>query len=210
MTCKGSLLFKVAVCLTIVCSTCGGADAQVRKQSLSIHWGAAIPAGESYIDKTSATYFSLEWNFPLFSTLSAGVSAGYMNNSDLGVADEHFDGGLSTGNRDKGVYVIPLMAQFDFFPMGDAETLLRPYLGVAAGARYAKFRITGDTIVTSGSSSWAESFSARLGTRIHPGGWSRFFLDARCTWNYGGNQWSLAKPGKVQYFGATAGVGWMF
>ena len=210
MTFKGSLLLKAAICLSIVSTICGTAVAQVHKQSLSIGWGAAVPVGDSYIDKTSAVNFSLGWDFRLLPVLSAGLSVGYMGNSDRGISDEYFDSAFTTGYREKGVYVIPLMAQFDFFPLGEANTLLRPYFGVGAGGRYAKFRITGDAIVTSGSRGWAESFSARIGTRIYPLWMGRFFLDAKCTWNYGDNRWPLAEAGPVQYFGISAGLGWMF
>ena len=209
MTRNGSLLLKVALCLSIVCNTCAGVAAQVRKQSLSLDWGVAIPVGNSYIDKASVANFSLGWSFRLFPMLSAGVSAGYMGSSDRGIAGEYFDSAFITGYREKGLYVVPLMARFDFFPMGDAETVLRPYFGVAAGGRYARFRIIGEAIANSRSSNWAESFSARLGTRIHPGIGGLFF-DVRCTWNYGGNRWPVAKAGPIQYFDISTGVGWMF
>lgn len=211
MTRNRSLLLKAAVSLSMVCSICCGvAAAQVRKQSLSFDWGVAIPVGNSYIDKASAASFTLGWNYPLFPGLSAGVTAGYTGSCDRGVGNERFDSAFVTGYREKRLLVIPLMAHFDFFPLGEGGSLLRPYIGVAAGGRYAKFRITGDAIVNSVSGGWAESFSARLGTRIHPARMERLFLDAKCTWNYGGNRWPLAEVGPIQYLGISAGVGWMF
>ena len=196
----------------MVCSVCAHRlQAQTLKQTASIAWGMSFPTGgDSYIDRASVENFSLEWGYRVLPGLSAGVSLGYGNRSERGVSDEFFDGSFVSGFREKKLYTLPIMAVFDYFPLGDDNTLLRPYLGVGLGVQYAKWQITGDAIVTSVSKNWAESFSARAGLRISPNENGRFFLDARCLWNYSGNGWQSAKINSMQQFAIMAAAGFMF
>lgn len=215
------LFKKIIVCISAVCGVCvcalDGANAQgvsqirTRKHSLSVDWGAAIPVGQNFIDKASAANVSLEWDYRIIPMLSAGVSVGYIGFTDKGIADEYFDSTLSSGYRDKRLQTIPIMVQLDLFPIGGRATLFRPYLGVGVGGQYARFRITGETIVTSERSNWAERFSARVGTRIFPVKNGGLFFDARVTWGYGGNDWPMAAGLRsMQSIGVTAGVGGVF
>lgn len=206
------------MCLLGVCSVCagGGVRAQTRKparndkQSVSVAWGATLPTGNGYIDKAGVANVSLEWNYRLFPIFSTGVSVGYTGLSDRGEADQSFDGTFYSGYRAKELDAVPIMARFDLFPLGDAETLFRPYMGAGVGVRYAKFRITGDAIPTSARDGWAEGFSARVGTRIYPAKRGRFFWDIRCTWDHGGNAWPKAKVKSIQNLGVMAGFGGTF
>jgi opacity protein-like surface antigen len=192
--------YNKSILLGLILLFCGvcvpHAGAQTRKQqSVSVAWGVSIPVGDdAYIDKASVRNLSLEWDYRILPCLSAGVSAGYyagFDNKESG--NDFFDGAMVSGRREKKLKTIPIMAQFDYFPMGDANTLFSPYLGIGIGVQYAKFEIKGDYIVSSTRKNWSENFSVRAGVRIRPLETSRFFLDARCLWNRGGNGGSLAR-----------------
>lgn len=204
-----SFLFRTLLCLSVVCSVCS-LQAQTRKHAASIGWGASMPLGDNYIDETSFANFSLEWNYRVLPVLSAGVSFGYGASSFAGFATIDVGYGLASGQIEKKLNTIPIMAQFDYFPLGQANSLFRPYLGAGVGVQQAKFQITGDAIVTTKVSTWAESFSARLGTRICPARDGKVFFDARCVWRYGGNSWTESGVSSVQNLGLIIGAGILF
>lgn len=203
--------FKTIALLSTVCCVCAtNLHAQGHKQSLSFNWGVTIPANGGFVDKTGFVNPSLEWSYRVLPFLSAGASLGYGYNSDKGEGDENFDGSYISGMREKSLAVVPLMLHADFFPCGASEAMLRPYLGVGVGIQHATFEITGDNIVTSSGKGWAESFSARVGTRICPPSSDKLFFDVRALWQHAGNDWSAAGVGSVRGFGITIGAGFTF
>jgi outer membrane receptor protein involved in Fe transport len=198
--------------IILICSVCAqNVRAQTRNQSVSVAWGVSLPAGDAYIEKMSARNLSLEWDYRIMPRLSAGVSLGYgSNSSNKGSGNVFFDGALVSGRREKKLNIVPIMARLDYFPLGDANTLFSPYLGIGAGVQYAKFQIKGDYIVSSTRKNWSENFSVRAGVRIRPLEAGRFFLDARCLWSYGGNSWSPAGVDSIRQFGVMAAAGFLF
>jgi hypothetical protein len=201
---------QLLVLFSLLCCACGSGLAQTRGHSLRAGWGVGIPVGEKYIDGAGVGNFFLEWDLRITPSLSAGASVGYNSLSDRGFASERFDSSLVTGYREKSLSCVPLMVMLDLFPLGDEGALLRPYIGVGAGVGYAKFSITGESIVTSSVSGWAENFAARAGTRIYPAENGRFFLDTGIVWSYGANGWEIARIGSVQTLGVTVSGGVMF
>ena len=212
-------LIKAAMCLSLVCGYCVCAlgaipeqdrEHKARKHSLSVEWGVAVPVAPNFIDKASAANVTVGWSYRIVPVLSLGLSGGYVGLSDRGVATEYFDSALVSGYREKTLRTYSVMAQFDVFPLGRKETVLRPYFGVGVGAGYARFHITGETIVTSAKSDWADKYSARIGTRIFPRKTGRLFIDARFAWEYGRNSWATANVRSVQNLGVMIGIGGTF
>lgn len=208
---RSVMLRVTTACFVLICSVCAPSlRAQAPRHAVSAGWGVSIPVGDNYIDEASAANFALEWGYRLLPTLSAGVSAGYGSVSESDTGTLSFDGSTVTGAYKKSFYAIPLLARLDWFPLGRANTLLQPYVGVGAGARYARFEITGDAIVTSVRTGWAESFSARAGLRVRPCQTGRFFVDARCAWDFGGNDWPQAGVESGQQLSILAAAGILF
>lgn len=201
---------KIFTLLLTLCPCTKAAYAQAYRQSISAYWGVTIPMNEGYIEKVGFVNPSLEWSYRVFSIFSAGVSFGYSYREDKGVSDERMDGYFSSGYRKRSLATLPLLAKLNYFPLGYKSTLLSPYIGVVAGIQYAKFHIVGETINSNQTTSWAETFSAEIGTRIQPAKNNKLYFDLRCLWNYGGNIWSLFETRSIQTLGFTIGAGLKF
>lgn len=198
-----TLLLTLYLCSTV-------AYAQADRQSISAHWGVTIPMNKGFVEKIGFVNPSLEWSYRVSSILSTGVSFGYGYRAEKGVSDERMDGYFLSGYRKRSLSTLPLLAKFNYFPLGYKSTLLSPYIGVGAGVQYAKFHIVGETINSNQTNSWAEAFSAEIGTRIQLAKNNKLYFDLRCLWNYGGNSWSLFETKPIQTLGFTIGIGLKF
>lgn len=200
----------VSILIALCFCSASVALAQEQRQSISAHWGGSIPIDNGFIAKTGFVNPSLEWGFRLLPALSAGISLGYGYATEKGIGNEHVDGDLASGYREKSLSVIPLLVKMNYFPLGDRITLFAPYIGAGAGVGHATFDIKGEAINAGRMGNWAELFSAQVGTRIQPVGNGKLYFDACFLWQYGGNNWSLVEVKSIHTLGFCLGVGVKF
>lgn len=156
--------------------------------SIEVSWGLSIPIVQSSFwqvdpNPVGTSAFSLRYEYRLLPALGLGFKAGLDYRFYEGYTNESHNSGSVTviysGESTREQILVPLLLSARYYPLGDRETLLRPYVGLGIGTAYNKMFITGDTINTTHHANWGFALSPELGTRMHI--LSEFFVDLKCS-----------------------------
>lgn len=186
------------------------AQESVGSHSATFSWGVALPMGDkNFTNKTTFITPQFGYEYRFASNFSAGFSLGLSFSNEKGPTNDLFDGDVVTANTHRKLTLIPVQAEFRYFPLGTCNTVFHPYIGLSGGIQYAQFYLTGDAIVTSKTGNWAEVVTPHLGVRYQPGG-KRLYMDLRAQWQYSGNGWELTRAKSQQSIGIRVGIGYSF
>jgi hypothetical protein len=197
-------LRKILLSVAVIGMGLVSASAQQQwAHTLSLGWGANIPAGEgNFRNQTAWVNPSVEWDYlSPCRRFSFGVLFGFQVSHERATTGDRVDGAWVTGYSDRQVTAVPIQARLKWFPLGSRDTMFRPYTMLGGGAQWARFDITGDAINSAGVENVGGLFSAGVGVRCFPLGRGvnadanalgrRFFVDLSTGWQWAGNRFEM-------------------
>lgn len=181
------------------------------KSSISFSWGVEVPVGDgNFTSKATFMTPKLGYEYLFASEFSIGGSIGVSHSDEKMLYEGMFDNSFVTTTPHRKLTLVPIQADFRYFPLRTSKSAFQPYVGLSAGVQYAKFYITADVINTSGRSNWAEVITPNAGLRYQPDE-KRIYMDLRAHWQHSGNGWDLADGNKSQQnVGVRLGFGLSF
>lgn len=200
-------LLLCAGCLLGAHTVCAQEDG---RQALSLQWGVYIPSQGGFLNRTTAISPALGWTWQLNDAFSVGAELGLTRGAECEDTRDLYEGDVITGFTDRTLTLIPVTANFRWFPGTNAQQLLRPFIGVAAGVQYAGFHITGDQVNTSSGRTWGAVVRPELGVRYTPRHNHRLCIEVGCSWQYASNQWQVLDVKSLQGVRISAGVNYRF
>ncbi|MDR1671017.1 MAG: porin family protein [Alistipes sp.] len=199
---KNSGQFLLAVAFSAIAFS-----ATAQKSSVSVGWGTSIPTGGgNFRNETSWVSPSVDWEYRLLPLVSLGVSAGLGLALEKAVTHDTVGGDTIDGLSDRRLVTVPLMARLRLWPLGEREGLFRPFVSVGGGAQYARFDITGDAIVSTGSGGVGAVLSAGAGVRCYPVK-RNLFIELSGDWRRAANKFEIMDSRLQQSVEIRLGVG---
>lgn len=199
-----------AAMIMLVATPALSAQEVAGNHSVAFSWGVSVPVGSNnFIDAPTLVAPALSYEYRFAPNFSVGGSVGYSCRNEELFFEGIFNGDLVSSNIHRKLSLVPVEAQFHYFPLG-AHTAFQPYVGVLAGAQYAEFSATGDLVSTSGASNWGAVVTPNVGLRYQPKP-KGLYADLRVGWQYSTNGWAVANNNKSQQnAGVRLGVGFSF
>lgn len=198
------------LCLLLPLGAGAQAQSQIKRHSMEITWGPSIPSGSNFTERTGWSAFTLRWEYRIIPQLAMGLSAGFDRCGENGMTEDFFNGDLVTGYTERKVTLFPLAVHARYYPIAGRTHVMQPYIGIGAGAQWARFDITGETINTSRGENWAATAMPEVGTRIYPVRGGRLWFDVKVALRFAGNSW---KPAQIESLGSilpSVGMGLSF
>lgn len=166
---------------------------ETKCSSVEVSWGPSVPIHNSFwkVNPVGVLNFSLRYEYRLLPVLGLGFQAGLDYHSYEGYTEESYNYGILevgyAGNSVRNQLLVPFIFSARYYPLGESETLLRPYVGLGLGTTYSRMYITGDTIFTQGYANWGFAVSPEIGVRVHV--LPDFFVDLKCLGLWSTDAW---------------------
>ncbi len=201
------------ICLTalslVLVAGCVAHAGGRRANSVSMGWGVAVPSGSnSFANKTSWVSPAVAWEYRFIPVLSAGLSVGYASFDEQAVTRDRYDGDLTDGYTDRTLSLTPVQAVLRYQPLGAGTSQWQPYVSLAGGMQYARYRIEGDQIPASGKEEWAAVVTPAVGLRYYA--CQRLWFDLSGSWQWSNSEWNLLNVKSTQNFRVGISVGFDF
>ncbi len=209
MSCKFTHILALAVSLFLVSSGIEGRE-MAGRHDVELSWGVSVPVNSVFFADGPGAGFaaaSLRYEYRIIPSLAVGLSISYDGISAQGVTEDNFqDGSFNTRWSERSQKLVPVLATLKWYPLGGS--LLRPYIGVGAGAAWGCWELSGETISRREHAEIGFALSPEIGVRVHP--LSFLFLDLRCSYRYASVSWDYPGIKGVHGIYPSIGVGMAF
>ena len=192
---------------TVLCGVSRG-EAQERScsQTLSLLWGASVPAGDNFLNRTTFIAPTLEWELRFPKAWAVGISAGVIRGNESGRTSDRFETDFVSGVSSRRLTLVPLTGYGRWYPLTGCKSNFQPYVSVGIGAEFVSYFITGEAINTSKAKRWSYLGTGEIGCRYIFSREGRLSLDLRGSYLLGGSDWETVDKKGDRRFGIALGI----
>lgn len=156
----------IAICTLILSVSCGFVNAQdYEKINLAGMWQFNFPVDNKYADTGSGWGVNLEGTYDLTPQIEAGLFLSWHTNNTYVSRRTYTEGTTSiTSDQYRSLFQLPFGLMLNYkLTQGKFE----PYVGLKAGANYAKYQVYRNTFVNK-KDNWGVFVSPEIGATYYP------------------------------------------